>query len=53
MNWLGDATLILQIVTALFIGGMLHALTVGNYKMAAYYFFAAGLQVVVIWMGKS
>lgn len=52
MNWLSDATLILQIVTALFLAGMIHAITVKNWPMTAYYFFAAGLQITVIWMGK-
>lgn len=52
MNLLSDATLVLQIVTALFIAGMIHSLIVKNYPMAAYYFFAAGLQIVVIYLGK-
>lgn len=52
MNWLYNATLVLQIVTALFVAGMIHSVIVKNWPLAFYYFFAAGLQVVVIYLGK-
>lgn len=52
MNWLSNATLVLQIVTALFVAGMIHSVIVKNWPMMFYYFFAAGLQVVVIYLGK-